>query len=89
MCGYDYEAYEKDILVYPFFTAQVWHKYPALVKVTEVASNVLQELGSGSQPQPNAYSLNRAGLVVQTAPVSFRSLEVFIAINFLFPSYFP
>ena len=46
---------------------------PELVKVAGVAPTELQGLGGGSQSQPTTLpNLHRAGLVVQTTPVSFR-----------------
>ena len=67
----------------------VSNRGPELVKVAGVAPTELQELGGGSQFQPTTVllpNLHRAGLVVQTAHVSFRrrfSLLIYTFVSYL------
>ena len=56
-----------------------------LVKMAGVPPTESQDLGSGFQPQHMPPNLSRAGLVLQTAPASFRRFQLLlIDIYFLF-----
>ena len=57
-----------------------------LVKVAGVAPTESRELGGGSHGLNVLPNLHRAGLVVQTAPVSFR--RRFLLFMYTFLSYF-